>query len=113
VLASLAPLAMHVLGWDLYRWDALAVWTSFLVFVLVQPVLPITMSRPQKNAILLVLVLNAVSYAGLIDNDVTTPFPDVHQAVVGARLLLGRPQHVHPPVCPEFTVTAAHADSRQ
>ncbi len=97
VIASLAPLAMHALGWDVYRWDSLAVWTSFLVFVLLAPASESThLSRGVKNATLIILVMNAAAGPGLLGGEPMHAFPDVHQIPVAVRLLLGRPQHAHP-----------------
>jgi hypothetical protein len=94
VAASLSPLAMHLLGWDLYRWDALAVWTSFLVFVLLTPNMPtLRLSSRAKQAALALMVLNAAAGPGLIDANPIHAFPDVHQVPVLVRLLTGRPQH--------------------
>jgi hypothetical protein len=95
--ASLAPLAMHLLGWDLYRWDALANWTALLVFVLLAPQAGVALTRLQRNVVVALMVLAAAGGPGVMDKQALHGFPDVHQVPAAVRLLTGRPQHVPTP----------------
>jgi hypothetical protein len=100
VTASLSPLLLHPLGWDVYRWDGLVAWTSFLTFVLVASCAKIEMSPPLRNVAILLMVLNAAGGPGLLNNEWLHGFPEVRQLPVALRMLAARPQHSPYPAQP-------------
>jgi hypothetical protein len=84
IIASLSPLTLHLLGWDIFRFNALVVLTSFLAMVLVlaalhdvkQPpilILPVSWSY----AAALLIALNLGSGTGLLDDQQVQLFPQI------------------------------------
>jgi hypothetical protein len=83
VLAGLCPLAMQFIGWDIYRWYALAGFNSFLVLTVVyfhyrgrEPVLNVDPQVIQNLAVLLIAV-NLATGTGLFDGNHVDTFPFV------------------------------------
>jgi hypothetical protein len=79
VLASLSPLSMHVIAWDMHRWNALAVTTSFLCLYAVFTGLPKVENSPESVKLLPILVLlvflNGASTIGLFEGYSVRQFP--------------------------------------
>jgi hypothetical protein len=93
-MATLAPLSLHLFGWDKSRWNELLCLNAFLMLLLVsrqfggEPVrLPVSLRR----ACIVVMLLNMATGGGMLDNRHIRPFPflqspdDVHAegSVVG------------------------------
>ncbi len=78
-LASLSPLSMHVIAWDMHRWNALAVTTSFLCLYAVFTSLPKPETSPESGKLLPILVLlvflNGASTIGLFEGYSVRQFP--------------------------------------
>ncbi|HEY4135436.1 MAG TPA: hypothetical protein VGO34_09485 [Alphaproteobacteria bacterium] len=78
--ASLSPLLLQVFGWDIYRWYALTVVTSFLTMVAAgRHCLPqgeASMLGPRLRVLAIVLIgLNMASGEGLMDEQRVAAFP--------------------------------------
>ena len=113
--ASLAPLSLHLLGWDFARWDTLAITTSFLAFVIVKLYLP-PPSNTERDASFrhslivpaILIVLNLSSTIVLFDGYSVQTFPygkhfnDIINIVTGRAPFPPRPETCFPeePQCP-------------
>ena len=78
LLATLAPLSLHLVGWDKYRWDALLCLNAFLMLLLVSRMADgVTIHLPMRlrQACLLVMLLNMASGGGMLDDRHIRPFP--------------------------------------
>jgi hypothetical protein len=81
VIASLAPLSLHVLGMDLHRWNTLATTTSFLVFAMMtlRSPTPSNTAEPVPISLLswtgILIMLNLTSAVLLFDDYVVQDFP--------------------------------------
>ncbi len=87
-ITGLCPLVMQVLGWDIYRWYALAAFSSFISMSIVcrhygAPQLTARMSVVRNVAVVLIAI-NMATGTGLFDgNHVNTfPFVDLWRAVL-------------------------------
>jgi hypothetical protein len=100
IAASLAPLLMHFFGFDLYRWDSLAVWTSFLALLAIAGGQPLRVAGMARNVVMLVIVLNAAAGPGLLGEDSIHGFLELRQIAVAGRLLTAQPQHSAYPTRP-------------
>jgi hypothetical protein len=73
-----APLLMHLLGWDVVRWN---VWTAFagylalLVLTMHMPKGAVPLTAAERNAIVLLLALNMASGHGLFDGVAVQMYP--------------------------------------
>jgi hypothetical protein len=83
LLTGLCPLAMQFIGWDIYRWYALAGFNSFLVLTVVchrylgkQPALRLDPQVVQNVAVLLIAI-NLSTGTGLFDGNHVDTFPFV------------------------------------
>ena len=107
--ASLAPLSLHLLGWDFVRWDTLAITTSFLSFVVVKLYLPSvpnterdTSHRHSLVAPAILIVLNLSSTVVLFDYYSVQTFPygkhfnDIVNLVTGRSPFPPRPETCFP-----------------
>jgi hypothetical protein len=93
---GLSPLALHAVGWDIHRWNSLAITTSFLVVLAVQRSArgepseaiaaepPTSRERPRAALgashglpalVVCAIVLNASSDIGFINGSRVEPFP--------------------------------------
>lgn len=82
VVASLSPLAMHGLGFDVARFNAMVILTSFLTLLTVCRLVggtPVRLSPRLHHAILLVLLLNMTSGDLLMDGRTVRSFPYVRE----------------------------------
>ncbi len=78
LLATLAPLSLHLLGWDKNRWDELLCLNAFLLLLLVSRLMggePIHLPVWMRRACLLVMLLNMASGGGMLDDRHIRPFP--------------------------------------
>ncbi len=78
LLATLAPLSLHLVGWDKYRWDELLCLNAFLMLLLVSRMADgVTVQLPLRlrQACLLVMLLNMASGGGMLDDRHIRPFP--------------------------------------
>jgi len=78
LLAMLAPLSLHLVGWDKYRWDELVCLNAFLMLLLVSRLAGgVTIQLPMRlrQACLLVMLLNMASGGGMLDDRHIRPFP--------------------------------------
>jgi hypothetical protein len=78
LLATLAPLSLHLVGWDKYRWDELLCLNAFLLLLLVSRLADgVTIQLPVRlrQACLLVMLLNMASGGGMLDDRHIRPFP--------------------------------------
>lgn len=83
ILASLSPLLLHLFGWDMHRWNTLAITTSFVMLYVVY------LSTTKNNwlltklpnniypLVILVTFLNGISTIELFDGYSIKPFPFV------------------------------------
>jgi hypothetical protein len=83
LLAGLCPLTMQFIGWDIYRWYALAGFNSFLVLTIVcfhylgrAPVLTAD-PRVVQNVAVLLIAINLATGTGLFDGNHVDTFPFV------------------------------------
>ncbi len=90
VAASLCPLLLQIVGWDIYRWYALAGFNSFLVLAIVcrhydSPAVALSTDRiAVRNLAILLIAINMATGTGLFDGyrvD-TFPFVDHWRAVI-------------------------------
>jgi hypothetical protein len=80
VAAGLAPLAMHLLGYDVARFNAMVILASFLVLLAACRFTtgkPIALSTRMRHCVLLVMLLNMASGDLLMDGRLARPFPFV------------------------------------
>ena len=78
LLATLAPLSLHLVGWDKNRWNQLLCMNAFLMLLLVSRLLggqAVQLPVRLRRACLLVMLLNMVSGGGMLDNRHIRPFP--------------------------------------
>ena len=79
-MASLSPCAMHVLGWDCGRFDALTCLTSFLVMVVLCERLPgteVKLGAWYRNAAVLFIALSMATGERLMDDVFPHAYPFV------------------------------------
>lgn len=88
VAASLAPASLQLLGWDIYRWYALAALNAFLVYAIVTRAVP----RPERAAapalgdyqlVALMVAVNMATSTGYFDDFVGNTFPYVERILRG------------------------------
>lgn len=112
VIASLAPLSLHFLGWDSARWDTLTITTSFLVFTTIS-LSSLNDGRTDQPHFLplvpvMLIALNLASGIALFDNYSVQLFPyeghlaDVVDIISGRAPFPPRPETCLPaePNCP-------------
>lgn len=79
--AGLSPLLMQILGWDLYRWYALATVNCFMVLLIVARRRPEDeaprLGAAARNALVLLIALNMATTAQLWDRKPAELFPFV------------------------------------
>lgn len=105
VMAALSPLAMHLLGFDVARFNAMVLLTSFLTLLAVcrfTQGAPASLSRRQHQAVLLVMLLNMASGDLLMDGRTVRPFPFVRELPGTLALRHGHWQPPDPNYKPRF-----------
>jgi hypothetical protein len=78
LLATLAPLSLHLVGWDKNRWNELLSLNAFLLLLLVSRLAEgVTIQLPVRlrRACLLVMMLNMATGGGMMDQRHIRPFP--------------------------------------
>jgi hypothetical protein len=81
LLATLAPLSLHLLGWDKNRWNQLLCLNAFLLLLMVSKLAvgdPVRLPLWLRRACLLVMLLNMASGGGMLDDSHMRPFPFMH-----------------------------------
>lgn len=105
VAASLSPLAMHILGFDVARFNAMVLLTSFLTLLAVcrfTEGAPASLSRREHQAVLLVMLLNMTSGDLLMDGRTVRSFPFVRELPGTLSLQNGHWQPPDPNYKPRF-----------
>lgn len=105
VLASLSPLAMHLLGFDVARFNAMVILTSFLVLLTVCRFTegpPVALSPRLHRAVLLVMLLNMSSGDLLMDGRTVRPFPFIRELPQTLALRHGHWQPPDPAYKPRY-----------
>jgi hypothetical protein len=95
LLATLAPLSLHLVGWDRSRWNELLSLNAFLLLLMVSRLVggePVRFPVRLRRACLLVMLLNMASGGGMLDNLHSRPFPFMRSpdAVVAGAPTAGR-----------------------
>ncbi len=78
LLATLAPLSLHLMGWDKNRWNELLCLNAFLLLAMVSRLLggePVRLTVRMRRVCLLVMLLNMASGGGMLDDRHIRPFP--------------------------------------
>jgi hypothetical protein len=86
LLATLAPLSLHLVGWDKSRWNELLCLNAFLLLLLVSRQLggqAVQLPVRLRRACLLVMLLNMATGGGLMGGLHIRPFPFMHNPDVG------------------------------
>ena len=75
--AGLCPLLLQLVGWDIYRWYALAAFNSFIVVTIVRRYHGEAAASPQgaRNLALLLAAINMATGTGLFDGHRIDTFP--------------------------------------
>lgn len=78
LLATLAPLSLHLMGWDKNRWNELLSLNAFVLLLMVSRLVggePVRLPVWLRRACLLVMLLNMASGGGMLDYRHIRPFP--------------------------------------
>jgi hypothetical protein len=80
VAVSFSPLPLHLIGWDWFRWNALAVANAFMVFMLLFRKIGGEHSQlsrwlTEPKLVMLVIMVNLATGDGLLDNYNVKTFP--------------------------------------
>jgi len=78
LIATLAPLRLNLLGWDLCRWNELLSLNAFLMLLLVSRLIggePVRLPVRLRRACLLAMMLNMATGGGMMDQRHIRPFP--------------------------------------
>lgn len=78
LLATLAPLSLHLVGWDKNRWNELLSLNAFVLLLMVSRLVggePVRLPLTLRRACLLVMMLNMASGGGMLDYRHIRPFP--------------------------------------
>jgi len=78
LLATLAPLSLHLVGWDKNRWNELLSLNAFILLLMVSRLVgsePVRLPLRLRRACLLVMLLNMASGGGMLDYRHIRPFP--------------------------------------
>ena len=105
VVAGSAPLGMHLLGYDVARFNALAILTSFLVLMVscqFSSGARVTLSPRLRHCVLVVILLNMASGDLLMDGRVVRPFPFIRELPQVLSLLHGKWQARDPSYKPQY-----------
>ncbi len=81
LLAICGPLSMHLIGFDVGRWDSLACLVGFAALGLLcrsQPMQNVMLSRRVFHGVVLVLALNMAAGEGLLDTTAPNPSPFIY-----------------------------------
>ncbi len=78
LLATLAPLSLHLMGWDKNRWNELLCLNAFLMLLMVSKIVggePVRLPAWTRRACLGVMLLNMATGGGMLDGRHIRPFP--------------------------------------
>jgi hypothetical protein len=78
LLGTLAPLSLHLVGWDKNRWNELLSLNAFLLLLAVSRLMgreSMRLPAGLRRACLAVMLLNMASGGGMLDNRHIRPFP--------------------------------------
>ena len=78
LVGTLAPLSLHLVGWDKNRWNELLSLNAFLLLLAVSRLMggePVRLPAGLRRACLAVMLLNMASGGGMLDNLHIRPFP--------------------------------------
>jgi len=78
LLATLAPLSLHLMGWDKSRWNELLILNAFLMLLIVSQQMggeAVQLSVRLRRACLAVMLLNMATGGGMLNNRQIRPFP--------------------------------------
>jgi hypothetical protein len=96
IVASLCPLSLQIVGWDIYRWYALATFDCFLVMTIVcrlygaQALVPLENETAIRNVAILLIGVNLATGTGLFDGYRVDTYPFVdHWRSLSRWLLTG------------------------
>jgi hypothetical protein len=104
IAAALSPLSLHLIAWDVGRWNALAVTTSFLLVVAVarQTEPPASAEAPASRPVLLMalglLVLNLSSTTWFLDSSEVELFPFPRHVTYLRRVMRGHEEFPRRPL---------------
>jgi hypothetical protein len=86
LLGTLAPLGLHLMGWDKNRWNELLSLNAFLLLLVVSQQMgdePARLPARLRRACLAVMLLNMATGGGMFDNRHIRPFPFLRNPDVG------------------------------
>jgi hypothetical protein len=86
LIATFAPLAMHLLGWDQVRWNTICVLDGYLSLLLINMrfrAARIAVDNAERNFVILVIALNLTSGYGLTDFIAIKSYPFFPPAIKG------------------------------
>jgi hypothetical protein len=78
LFATLAPLSLHLMGWDKSRWNELLSLNAFLLLLVVSQQMgdkPVQLPVRLRRACLVVMLLNMATGGSMLDNRHIRPFP--------------------------------------
>jgi hypothetical protein len=78
LIATLAPLSLHLVGWDNNRWNELLCLNAFLLLLMVSRMAgdrPVQLPVRLRRVCLLVMLLNMAAGGGMVDGSHIRPFP--------------------------------------
>ena len=78
LVAALAPLAMHVVGFDVMRWNSMCVMDTYLCLLLInirKHGVCLPADSTERNSVILVIALNMASGYGLMDGKNVKGYP--------------------------------------
>jgi hypothetical protein len=91
LLATLAPLSLHLVGWDKNRWNELLSLNAFLMLLLVARLFgaqPVRLPVRVRRAFLVVMLLNMATGGGLMGNLHIRPFPFLRNPDPAAEMIV-------------------------
>jgi hypothetical protein len=83
LLGTLAPLSLHLVGWDKNRWNELLSLNAFLLLLVTAMLMgkePVRLPAGLRRACLAVMLLNMASGGGMLDRRQIRPFPFLRSA---------------------------------
>ncbi len=78
LVGTLAPLSLHLVGWDKNRWNELLSLNAFLLLLAASRLMgkePVRLPAGLRRACLAVMLLNMASGGGMLDSRHIRPFP--------------------------------------
>lgn len=101
ILAPLSPLLLHIIAWDMHRWNTLTVTTGFLMLYIVYTSmnsdLPVKTPNYILPMIVFILFLNGASTIGLFDGYRVKQFPFIEHREYFLDIYSGKDAFPHVP----------------